>query len=139
MFIRTPKIHFIIHFLLKILNFKEYCNLIGWQQIWSITQEPEFYQICDWWWNTNNNISFHSGLFPGMKHFLVINSLYSIIRLCTCTHMCMFVHICTCTHCAFLLLLFFWCRATLNFSDSSLIIYNELFNTKRLFLLNLGW
>ena len=31
MFIYMPKIHFIIHFLLEILHFKEPCNLIGWQ------------------------------------------------------------------------------------------------------------
>ena len=60
-----PKINFIIHFFLEALNFKEYCNLIGWQQIWPITQEPEFCHVCDWWWNINNNISFHLGLFPG--------------------------------------------------------------------------
>ena len=29
-----------------------------------ITQEPEFYQIWDWWWNINNNISFQFRLFP---------------------------------------------------------------------------
>ena len=28
------------------------------------TQEPEFCQIWDWWWNINNNISFHFRLFP---------------------------------------------------------------------------
>ena len=26
---------------------------------WPITREPEFCQIWDWWWNINNNISFH--------------------------------------------------------------------------------
>ena len=57
--------NFIIHFFFEILNFKEYCTLIGWQQIWPITQEPEFCQICDWWWNINNNISFHFRLSPG--------------------------------------------------------------------------
>ena len=33
--------------------------------LWAIIQEPEFYQIWDWWWNANNNISFHFTLFPG--------------------------------------------------------------------------
>ena len=54
-----PKIHFIIHFFLEILHFKESCNLIGWQH-----RELEFCQIWDWWWNINNNISFHFRLFP---------------------------------------------------------------------------
>ena len=31
---------------------------------WSLNREPEFCQIWDWWWNANNNISFHSRLFP---------------------------------------------------------------------------
>ena len=31
---------------------------------WLITWEPEFCQIWDWWWNINNNISFHLRLFP---------------------------------------------------------------------------
>ena len=48
------KINFIIYFFLEILHFKESCNLIGWQH-W----ELEFCQICGWWWNINNNISFH--------------------------------------------------------------------------------
>ena len=26
---------------------------------WPINREPEFCQIWDWWWNINNNISFH--------------------------------------------------------------------------------
>ena len=30
-----------------------------------ITGELKFCQIWDWWWNINNNISFHFGLFPG--------------------------------------------------------------------------
>ena len=30
---------------------------------WPITWEPEFFQIRDWWWNINNNISFHFRLF----------------------------------------------------------------------------
>ena len=32
---------------------------------WSITREPEFCQISDWWWNINENNSFHFRLFPG--------------------------------------------------------------------------
>ena len=48
------KTSFIIHFFLEILHFKESCNLIGWQH-----RELEFCQIWDWWWNINNNISFH--------------------------------------------------------------------------------
>ena len=32
---------------------------------WSITREPEFCQIWDWWWNISYNISFHFRLFPG--------------------------------------------------------------------------
>ena len=31
---------------------------------WPITQKPEFCQLWDWWWNINNNISFHFRLFP---------------------------------------------------------------------------
>ena len=65
MFIGISKINLIIHFFLEILHFKECCNLIGWQQIWPITQEPEFCQICNWWWNINNNISFYFELSPG--------------------------------------------------------------------------
>ena len=53
------KTNFIIHFFLEILHFKESCNLIGWQH-----QEIEFCQIWDWWWNINNNISFHYRLLP---------------------------------------------------------------------------
>ena len=30
----------------------------------SAFREPEFWQIWDWWWNINNNISFHLRLFP---------------------------------------------------------------------------
>ena len=30
---------------------------------WHITWEPEFFQIWDWWWNINNNISFPFRLF----------------------------------------------------------------------------
>ena len=56
-----PQINFIIHFLLEILHFKEFCNLIG-QQYFG---QPEFYQICNWWWITKNNISFQFRLFPG--------------------------------------------------------------------------
>ena len=32
--------------------------------IWPITQDQGFCQIWDWWWNINNNISFHFILFP---------------------------------------------------------------------------
>ena len=59
MFICMQKTNFIIHFFLEILHFKESCNLIGWQH-----RELEFCQIWDWWWNINNNISFHFRLFP---------------------------------------------------------------------------
>ena len=59
MFICMQKTNFIIHFFLEILHFKESCNLIGWQH-----RELELCQMWDWWWNTNNNISFHSRLFP---------------------------------------------------------------------------
>ena len=31
---------------------------------WPITREPELFQIWDWWWNTNNNISFPFRLYP---------------------------------------------------------------------------
>ena len=34
------------------------------KEFWPITWEPEFCQIWDWWWNMNNNISFHFSLFP---------------------------------------------------------------------------
>ena len=30
---------------------------------WPITREPQFFQIWDWWWNINNNISFQFRLF----------------------------------------------------------------------------
>ena len=30
---------------------------------WPITRETEFYQIWDWWWNINHNISFHFRFF----------------------------------------------------------------------------
>ena len=29
-----------------------------------LTRKPEFYQIWDWWWNINNNISSHFRLLP---------------------------------------------------------------------------
>ena len=58
MFICTPKIHFIIHFLLEILDFKEPSNLIGWQYFGPLTREPEYCQIWDWWWIINSNVSF---------------------------------------------------------------------------------
>ena len=45
-------INFIIHFFLKILQFKESCKL----------RDPEFWQM--WWWNINNNVSFRFRLFP---------------------------------------------------------------------------
>ena len=59
MFICMQKTNFIIRFFPDILHFKESCNLIGWQH-----QPLEFCQIWDWWWNINNNISFHFTLFP---------------------------------------------------------------------------
>ena len=31
---------------------------------WPVTRESEFCQKWDWWWNINNNISFHFRLFP---------------------------------------------------------------------------
>ena len=58
MFICTPKIHFIIHFLLEILDFKEPSNLIGWQYFGPLAREPEYCQIWDWWWIINSNVSF---------------------------------------------------------------------------------
>ena len=45
-------INFIIHFFLKILQFKESCKL----------RDPEFWQM--WWWNINNNVSFRFRLSP---------------------------------------------------------------------------
>ena len=62
MFISMQKTNLIIHFFPEILHFKESCNLIGWQH-----REIEFCQIWDWWWNFNNNISFHFKLFPRKK------------------------------------------------------------------------
>ena len=41
---------------------------------WPINREPEFCQIWDWWWNINNNISFHFRLFP-RKLFKIFNKL----------------------------------------------------------------
>ena len=55
MFICMPKILFITHFFIEILHFKESCKLIGWLHF-SLTQEPTFWHIWDWWWNINNNI-----------------------------------------------------------------------------------
>ena len=60
MFICKQRTNFIINFFLEILHFKESCHLIGWQH-----RERQFCQIGDWWWNINNNISFHIRLFPG--------------------------------------------------------------------------
>ena len=74
MFICMPIINFINHFFLEILHFKESCNLIGWQH-----RELEFCQIWDWWWNINNNISFHFRLFPRKtndKIFLKIKKIF---------------------------------------------------------------
>ena len=45
-------INFIIHFFLKILQFKESCKL----------RDPEFWQM--WWWNIKNNVSFRFRLSP---------------------------------------------------------------------------
>ena len=42
MFIYIPKIHFIIHFFLEILHFKESCNLIGWQHFGPQLQNQNF-------------------------------------------------------------------------------------------------
>ena len=39
-------------------------NYATWSAFWPITREPEFFQVWDWWWNINNNISFHFRLFP---------------------------------------------------------------------------
>ena len=50
-----PKVKFIIHFFLEILHFKEPCN---WN---SAIFKP--WILPDWWWNINNNISFHLRLF----------------------------------------------------------------------------
>ena len=62
MFICMQKMNFIIHFFLTILHFKECSNLIGWQHLGSITEDPKLLQI--YWWNINNNIySFHFRLF----------------------------------------------------------------------------
>ena len=41
---------------------------------WPINREPEFCQIWDWWWNINNNISFHFRLFP-RKLFKILHKL----------------------------------------------------------------
>ena len=64
MFICMSKINFIIHFFLETLHFKESCDVIGiLTTFWPITRETEFCQIWDWWWNINNNITFHFRLF----------------------------------------------------------------------------
>ena len=60
-----PKINFIIHFFLEILHFKESSNFTS-DKLWAVTCEPEFCEICDWWWNIKNSISFHIRLFPGI-------------------------------------------------------------------------
>ena len=50
-----PKVKFIIHSFLEILHFKEPYN---WN---SAIFKP--WILPDWWWNINNNISFHLRLF----------------------------------------------------------------------------
>ena len=42
---------------------------------WPINWEPEFCWIWDWWWNINNNISFHFRLFS-RKTFLNFNKFF---------------------------------------------------------------
>ena len=75
------KMNFIIHFFLTILHFKECSNLIGWQHLGSITEDPKLLQI--YWWNINNNIySFHFRLFtrkPNMTKFFKISKKYPIL------------------------------------------------------------
>ena len=56
-FICMPKISFIISFILEILHLKESSKLIGRQHLWPTTQEPEFCQIWDCWWNIINSMS----------------------------------------------------------------------------------
>ena len=58
MFICMQKTNFSIHFILEILHFKK-------SGIWLAVPNwgLEFWQIWEWWWNINNNISFHFRLF----------------------------------------------------------------------------
>ena len=41
-------------------------SMLWWRfpAFWTITREPEFSQLWDWWWNINNNISFYFRLYP---------------------------------------------------------------------------
>ena len=40
-------------------------KLVSPTAFWPITREPKPCLIWDWWWNINNNITFHFRLFPG--------------------------------------------------------------------------
>ena len=59
--------NFIIHLFLEILNFQRILRFEIWladSSFWPIIGDLQFSQTCDCWWNVNNNISFHFGLFP---------------------------------------------------------------------------
>ena len=60
-----PKTNFIMHFFFWDITFYRILQFDWVAAFWPITQEPEFCQIWDWWWNISTNISFHFGLFPG--------------------------------------------------------------------------
>ena len=64
MFTCMPKINFTIHFFLEILHFLK--DPVIWlaNNILTHNSRTTIYQIWDWWWNINSNISFHFRLFP---------------------------------------------------------------------------
>ena len=49
------------------------------QPFWSIPQEPEFFQIWDWWRNINNNISFQFRLFPEITNDKIFRKMQNIL------------------------------------------------------------
>ena len=49
---------------------------------WSITQEPEFRQIWDWWWNITNSTSFCFRLFPGKTNDKFFQKIQNNISFC---------------------------------------------------------
>ena len=73
-FICWQKINFIPTVFLEILQ--GYANFFDYPTaLWPITRETEFCQIWDWWWNINNNISFHFRLFLGKTKDRIVQKI----------------------------------------------------------------
>ena len=49
------------------------------KNILTITWEPEFCKIWDWWWNIKNNISFHFRLFPGKNNDKIFQKIWKTL------------------------------------------------------------